>query len=281
MDVDDPSSPLSALDVDSDWYDPKESAIDLEHPKYWDDEVIVGIEQRKAPIKLDTLCATYRWFYEFPEPGVSEPGEIIYHANVRPQDSSPGFLTITCPAGKKPTLKNITGTVRLFGKEARFSGIKRAKDRDNKNLVDNHWEFVTFKWKENYGDNQDDGNSIFASEISDDNGAPFVVFRYASPAPVTGHMWYLDIAAKKERPGQKQKGYGLSAAEMARLGMRAEYPEVRARALAVASREESEESDSSSDEEDAAEKHKPAGKRKPDSTVDGLDPGRPKKRKPA
>lgn len=54
MDVDDPSSPLSALDADSDWYDPKESAIDLEHPKYWDDEVIVGIvrlQRRTEPLQ--------------------------------------------------------------------------------------------------------------------------------------------------------------------------------------------------------------------------------------
>ncbi|KAJ7256537.1 hypothetical protein B0H12DRAFT_513266 [Mycena haematopus] len=279
--TDEHSSPLSTPDADSDWYDPKESTHDLEHPKYYSDgEVIVGIEQRRVPMKLDTLCGTYRWFYEFPEPGISEPGEITYHANERPQES-PGYLTITCPGGKKPTLKNITGTVRLFGKEARFSGIKRAKDRDNKNLVDNHWEFVSFKWKENYGDNQDEGNSILALEICDDSNTPFIMFRYASPAPILGHMWYLDIAAKKEKPGQKQKGYGLSTAEMARLGMRAEYPEVKARALAAASREESEESDSSSDEEGAAEKPKPAGKRKPDSTVDELESGRPKKRKPA
>ncbi|KAJ6502157.1 hypothetical protein C8R45DRAFT_975577 [Mycena sanguinolenta] len=279
--TDEHSSPLSTADADSDWYDPKESTHDLEHPKYYSDgEVIVGIEQRRAPMKLDTLCGTYRWFYEFPEPGISEPGEIIYPANARPQES-PGHLTITCPSGKKPTLKNITGTVRLFGKEARFSGIKRAKDRDNKNLVDNHWEFVTFKWKENYGDNQDEGNSILALEISDDNNTPFVMFRYASPAPITGHMWYLDIAAKKEKPGQKQKSHGLSTAEMTRLGMRAEYPEVKARALAAASREESEDSESSSDEESVAETSKPAGKRKPDSTVEELGPGRPKKRKPA
>ncbi|KAF8211837.1 hypothetical protein K438DRAFT_1805437 [Mycena galopus ATCC 62051] len=275
------SSPLSTPDADSDWYDPKESTHDLEHPKYYDAEaleVIVGIEQRKAPMKLDTLCGTYRWFYEFPEPGVSEPGEIVYPANV-PAQESPGFLTITCPGGKKPTLKNITGTVRLFGKEARFSGIKRAKDRDNKNLVDNHWEFVSFKWKENYGaECLDDGNSILALEISDDGGSPFVMFRYASPPPKSGHTWYLDVAAKKERPGQKQKGYALSTTEMTRLGMRAEYPEVRARALAAASREESEES-SSSDEDDVAEKHRPTGKRKPDS--DELDVVRPKKRKPA
>ncbi|KAF7338019.1 MFS transporter [Mycena venus] len=219
--IDDLSSPLSQLDADSDWYDPKESALDLEHPKYFcieHGEVIVGIKQRKSPIKLDTLCGTYRWFYEFPEPGISEPGEISYQANLRPQES-PGYLTITCPKNARPTLKNITGTVMHFGKEARFSGIKRAKDQDSKSLVDCHWEFVSFKWKENYDDTQDDGNSILALEVSDDDGEPFVMFRCASPAPELEHMWYLDIAAKKERPGQRQKGYGLSAAEMGRLGM--------------------------------------------------------------
>jgi hypothetical protein len=253
-------------------------------------------KQRTAPIKLDTLCGTsvnltlrhnlwpiglltiactrYRWFYEFPEPGISEPTDISYHANLRKE--SPGYLNITCPAGKKPTLKNITGTVVHFGKEGRFSGIKRAKDQE-KNLVDNHWEFVSFKWKENYGDNQDDGNSILALEISDDDGEPFVMFRYASPAPLLGHMWYLDIAAKKER---RPKEYGLSTAEMARLGMRAQYPEVRAAALEAESNEESE-SESSSDDEDPAEKPKSAGKRKPDSTVDELDSVRSKKRKAA
>ncbi|KAK7038029.1 MFS transporter [Favolaschia claudopus] len=217
-DPDEHSSPLSAPDADSsDWYDPKESLYDLEHPKYWDGEVIVGIEQRKAPIKLDTLCGTYRWFYEFPEPGISEPGEISYHPNQRPQES-PGHITITCPGGKKPTLKNITGTVRLFGKEARFSGIKRAKDRDNKSLVDNHWEFVTFKWKENYPDSQDDGNSVLALAIADDDGEPFVMFRCASPMKFPGHIWYTEYAGKKERPGQKQKGYGVSSAEMTLSG---------------------------------------------------------------
>ncbi|KAJ6453465.1 hypothetical protein C8R47DRAFT_1168024 [Mycena vitilis] len=267
------SSPLTT-NADSDWYDPEESEHDLEHPKYYEDgEVIVGIKQRTVPTKLDVLCGTYRWFYEFPEPGISEPNEIPYHADMK---DGPGYLTITCPTGKKPTLKNITGTVVHFGKEARFSGIKRAKDQE-KNLLDNHWEFVSFKWKENYGDNLDDGNSILALEITDDDGEPFVMFRYASPAPLGGHTWYLDIAAKKER---RKDVYGLSGAERARLGMQAQYPEVRAAALAARMEEESE-SESSSDDE-VMQKPKPTGKRKPDSSVDELDsPVRPKRRKAA
>lgn len=195
----------------------------------------------------------------------------------------PGYLTITCPSGKKPTLKNITGTVVHFGKEGRFSGIKRAKDPE-KNLLNNHWEFCSFHWKENYGDNQDEGNSILALDVSDDDGEPFVMFRYASPAPTLGYMWFLDIAAKKER---RPKDPGLSSAEMTRLGMQAEYPEVRAAAQAAAEAEEESESESesSSDEEGAGEKEKQAkraGKRKPDPNVDDLDsPVRPKKRKTA
>ncbi|KAJ6531329.1 hypothetical protein B0H19DRAFT_1191291 [Mycena capillaripes] len=275
------SSPLSP-DSASDWYDPEESTHDFEHPKFWseeDQEVIVGIKQRTAAISLTTLVGTYRWFYEFPEPGSSDPQWISYHDSEDVGKNSPGYLTITCPAGKKPTLKNITGTVVHFGKEGRFSGIKRAKDQE-KNLVNNHWDFCSFHWKENYGDNQDEGNSILALEVSDDNGEPFVMFRYASPAPLLGHMWFLDIAAKKER---RPNDHGLSTAEMARLGMQAEYPEVRAAAQAAASDEESE-SESSSDDESAEEKEKPkpAGKRKPDSNVDDPDsPVRPKKRKTA
>ncbi|KAJ7137689.1 hypothetical protein C8R44DRAFT_335130 [Mycena epipterygia] len=272
----------SSQSSDEDWYDPEESARDFEHPKYWseeDEEVIVGIKQREAPIKLDTLCGTYHWFYEFPEPGLSEPSYIPYHESAR-HPQSPGYLNITCPVGKKPTLKNITdyitGTVVHFGKEARFSGIKRAKDRE-KNLVDNHWEFVSLKWKEDYEDNQDDGHSLLALEVSDDDGDPFVMFRYASPGRL-GHTWYLDIAAKKERRRDK---YGLSTAEMGRLGMEAHYPEVKAAALAEESEEESESEESGSDDEAPAQKPRPAAasKRKSDSpATDELDT-RPKRRK--
>ncbi|KAJ6597269.1 hypothetical protein DFH09DRAFT_1134113 [Mycena vulgaris] len=268
-------------DAGSDWYDPQESAGDLEHPKYWseeDQEVIVGIKQREAPIKLDTLCGTYHWFYEFPEPGLSEPIYVAYNESAR-HPQSPGYLTITCPAGKRPTLKNITGTIVHFGKEAQFSGIKRAKDRA-KNLVDNQWEFVSLKWKEDYGDNQDHDNSLLALEVSDDDGDPFVMFRYASPGMV-GATWYLDIAAKKER---KPGVYGLSAAEMARLGMDAHYPEVRAAAQALAKNaeeEEEEESESESSGDDEVQVEKRSGKRKPDSAASDEVGLRPTKRKAA
>ncbi|KAJ7096463.1 hypothetical protein C8R43DRAFT_262852 [Mycena crocata] len=251
-----------------DWYDPQESEQDLEHPKYWSEEwqeVIVGVKQREAPIRLDTLCGTYYWFYEFPEPGVSEPIEVPYHESANHQ--SPGYLTITCPSGKKPTLKNITGTVVHFGKEARFSGIKRAKDRE-KNLVDNHWEFASFRWKENYPNSQDDGNSILALEVSGDDGEPFVMFRCVYPG-TRGYAWYLDIAAKKAK---RPKQFGLSTAEMRRLGMQAHYPEVKAAALAAEEEEESESERSSDDEATAENPVRPAGKRKPDSTTtDELD----------
>ncbi|KAJ7217208.1 hypothetical protein GGX14DRAFT_602589 [Mycena pura] len=251
---------------DSDWYDPEESERDLPHPKYWsleDQEVIVGIKQREAPISLSTLCGTYRWFYEFPDPGTTDPVDVVY-----PESSSkaqaPGHLTITCPAGKKPTLKNITGTVVHFGKEARFAGIRRAKDRD-KQLVDNHWEFVSFKWKADYGDNQDDGNSLFALAVDDDSGEPFVMFRYASPGRVGDT--YLDIAAKKERRRRGASGCSLSSAEMARLGMDASYPEVRATALAAEaagteSSDGSEPQSSSEEESESPTETRSTGKRK-------------------
>ncbi|KAJ7709520.1 hypothetical protein B0H17DRAFT_1028208 [Mycena rosella] len=268
-------------DAGSDWYDPEESKHDLEHPKFWseeDQEVIVGIKQREAPIKLDTLCGTYRWFYEFPEPGVSEPMYVAYHESAQ-DPQSPGYLTITCPAGKRPTLKNITGTIVHFGKEAQFSGIKRAKDR-SKNLVDNQWEFVSLKWKENYGDNQDHDNCLIALDVSDDDGDPFIMFRYASPAPLGGNTWFLDIAAKKERERDEN---GLSSAEMARLGMDAHYPDVKAAAQAHAEETEEEESASESDTDDEVPARKPrtAAKRKPDSSVSDELEVRPKKRKAA
>ncbi|KAJ7510203.1 hypothetical protein B0H11DRAFT_1958183 [Mycena galericulata] len=259
-----------------DWYDPEESQRDLDHPKYWseeDQEVIVGIKQRESAIKLDTLCGTYRWFYEFPEPGLSDPVDVTYHGSAHGA-KSPGYLTITCPPGKNPTLKNITGTVVHFGKEARFSGIKRAKDRETLTLATNHWEFVSFKWKENYGDNQDDGCSILALDVSDDDGDPLVMFRYASPS-IRGVDAWLDIAAKKER---RPNEYGLSTAEMKRLGMDAQYPEVKAAALAEKSDEESE-SESGSDDEGPAKKPRSTDKRKPDSTATDETDVRPKKRK--
>ncbi|KAJ7461460.1 hypothetical protein FB451DRAFT_1371199 [Mycena latifolia] len=273
------SSLSPSSDGESDWYDPAESEGDLEHPKYWseeDQEVIVGIKQREAPIKLDTLCGTYHWFYEFPEPGLAEPTYVAYHESAH-DAQSPGYLTITCPAGKRPTLKNITGTIVHFGKEAQFSGIKRAKD-EAKNLVDNRWEFVSLKWKEDYGDNQDHDNSLIALDVSDDHGDPFIMFRYASPAAVGGNTWYLDIAAKKER---KPDEYGLSTPEMTRLGMEAQYPDVRAAAQArlKAEADEEDESESSTDDEDPVEKSR--SKRKPDSSASVEVDLRPKKRKAA
>ncbi|KAJ7766892.1 hypothetical protein B0H16DRAFT_374963 [Mycena metata] len=268
---------------DADWYDPEESRQDLEHPKYWSEEVeevIVGIKQRSdtTPMKLETLCGSYRFFYQFPEPGVSEPQnlDILYPPGTTPtrNQDNPGYLTISCPSGKQPTLKNITGTVVHFGKEGRFSGIKRAKDRENKNLVNNHWEFVTFKWKE---DGQDDGNSILALEVADDAGEPFIMFRCAqSPAPKLGYMWYLDIAARKDRRLNSRSDSALSHGEMARLGMQAHYPEIRAAAQVMVKSEEESESESSSDDE--VENPRPAGKRKLDPT--GEESVRPKKRKP-
>ncbi|KAJ7047160.1 hypothetical protein C8F04DRAFT_221865 [Mycena alexandri] len=271
---------------DADWYDPEESQQDLEHPKYWseeDEEVIVGIKQRDTtPMKLETLCGSYRWFYAFPEPGVSEPQnlDVLYlpGTNSTRNQDNPGYLTIGCPSGKQPTLKNITGTVVHFGKEGRFSGIKRAKDRENKNLVNNHWEFVSFKWKENYGDNQDDGNSILALEVTDDTGEPFIMFRCAQSPPLKlGYMWYLDIAARKERRlNSTRNDSGLSHAEMARLGMQAHYPEIRAAAQATVKSKEESESESSSDDE--VENPRSAGKRKLDPM--GEESVRPKKRKP-
>ncbi|KAJ6618800.1 hypothetical protein B0H10DRAFT_2028028 [Mycena sp. CBHHK59/15] len=235
--IPDSESSSRSSDDESDWYDPQESERDLEHPKYWseeDQEVVVGIKQRLEPIKLDTLCGTYHWFYEFPEPGMSEPMGIAYHDPAH-DPRSPGYLTITCPPGKRATLKNISGTVVHFGKEARFSGLKRAKDADKKH-VDNQWEFVTLKWKEDYGDNQNGDNDLLALEVSDDGGEPFVMFRYASPG-MMGHTWYLDIAAKKQRVKDE---YGLTSSEMERLGMQAQYPEIKAAALAVVSDDESE-----------------------------------------
>ncbi|KAJ7723979.1 hypothetical protein DFH07DRAFT_855505 [Mycena maculata] len=233
-------------------------------------------KQRETQINLTTLCGTYRWFYEFPEPGVSEPVDVVYHDSVH-NPKGPGYLTITCPPGKNPTLKNITGVVMHFGKEARFTGIKRAKDRQTNLLATNHWEFVSFRWKENYGDSQDDGCSILALEISDDDGDPFVMFRYASPGR-GGDTWYLDIAAKKER---RPKQYGLSSAEMKRLGMQAQYPEVRAAALAEKLEEEESESESGSDDEGPIGKPRAPSKRKPDSSATDELEVRPKKRKAA
>jgi hypothetical protein len=195
-------------------------------------------------------------------------------------------LTITSPAGKNPTLKNITGTVVYSGMEAQFSGIRRAKDRAN-NLVDNHWEFVSFKWKEDYpqGNNLDHDNSLFALDVSDDAGDPLIMFRYAYPG-VLGHTWYLDLAAKKERMSDKYDGR-LSNAEKARLGMDAHYPDVKAAAQAVAVETEEEgESGSDTDEEVQPKNSKPrfaaAGKRKPDSSASSeISDIRPKRRKMA
>ncbi|KAJ7085740.1 hypothetical protein B0H15DRAFT_846183 [Mycena belliarum] len=271
-------SPSSEAGSDSEWYDPAESEGDFEHPKYWseeDEEVIVGIKQRKAPIKLDTLCGTYRWFYEFPEPGLAEPAYVAYTESA-PGPQDPGSLIISCPVGKRATLKNIAGTVVHFGKEAQFSGIKRAKDQA-KNLLNNQWEFGSLKWKEDYGDNQEHGNCLIALDVSDEDGDPFVMFRYASPAAVGGHTSYLDIAAKKERGTDK---YGLSKAEMARLGMDSHYPDVRAAAqVRLADAPDEEESESGTDDEVPVEKSR--SKRKPESTASFELDLRPRKRKAA
>ncbi|KAJ7172154.1 hypothetical protein C8R46DRAFT_1084965 [Mycena filopes] len=269
----------------ADWYDPKESEQDLEHPKYYDDEeVIVGIKERSDTIKLETLCGFYSWFYEFPEPGIAEPHPVSYLSGAvanRSQDN-PGYLSISCPSGKKPTLKNIAITVVHFGKEGRGSGIKRAKHRHTGGLCPSHFEFVSFKWKENYGDGkQDDGNSILALEVADDNGSPFIIFRCATATPPDlGYLWYIDIAARKERRSNSTRNeYGLSDAEMARLGMRAHYGEVKAAAqLSVTLKEEESESESESSSDDELEKSRPPGKRKLDSVDE--DSVTPRKRKP-
>ncbi|CAK5277565.1 unnamed protein product [Mycena citricolor] len=270
------------------WYDPKESEWDFEHPKYWseeDQEVFVGIRDGDEPTKLETLCGTYRWFYDFPEPGTTEPNDISYD-NSDASLPHPGYLTISS-TGKRPTLKNITGTVVVFGKEAKFSGIKRAKDRDKNHLVDNHWEFVTFKWKESYGPQlQDEGNSLVALDVMDDGGDPFVMMRCTYPGP-SGHTWYRDLAAKKER---RPKRHGLSDAERARLHMEVHYPEVRAAAQAKAaagkaaaessSSEEESDEDSSSDENVASRRRgSRPGKRKQLDSLGSDTENRGRKRK--
>ncbi|KAJ7286178.1 hypothetical protein C8J57DRAFT_1286950 [Mycena rebaudengoi] len=261
----------SARSESPDWYDREESEKNFEHPKYWDqDEVVVGIKQLLTPIKLDTLCGTYHWFYEFPEPGVSDPQDVFYPKSVLDPEG-PGYLSITCPHGENATLENISGTVVHFGKEAQFSGLRCAKDRSN-NLLDNFWEFVEFKWKENYGDNLDHDNALLALGVCDDDGEPFVTFRYASPGRMGN--WYLDIAAKKQRNISDR--CKLTTAEMERLGMEAQYPEVRAAAEAEAEAE----SDSESGTEAEAEVgSKSAGKRKLTPVTDEEEDARPKKRK--
>ena len=107
-------------------------------------------------MSLSTLCGVYRWFYDFPDPPES-PAEIT-------KTQPGGGLTITCPAGRKPTLKNIHGRVEHFGKIGTFNGIKRARTRDGSALAEGVWEFVTFRWKKQpEDDSQDDDTHDRAS----------------------------------------------------------------------------------------------------------------------
>ncbi|KAF7295491.1 MFS transporter [Mycena indigotica] len=205
------------------WFDPEESKRDEDYPKYFEeDEVIVGFKQRETPISLSTLCGVYRWTYEFPDPP-EPPTEVNYS---KMQTPSPGSLTISCPSGRKATLKNIFGKVEHFGRVGTFSGIKRARARDGSGLADNHWEFVTFHWKKQDRDSQADGHGLFAAAVDDDSNEPFVMFRFAS-----GDTW-LDVAAKKER--RKGQTTELTTPERTRLGIGLTYPEVRTAALASA-----------------------------------------------
>ncbi|TFK38586.1 hypothetical protein BDQ12DRAFT_683873 [Crucibulum laeve] len=195
-----------------------------QHAKYWDrvqKEIIFGVEREPSPIPIKELCGTYRWVYEMPMYAYGpSPGEIPHTDSSKSQ-----YFCLFHPSAVEATPENICGEIKQFGKEGQFQGI-RPLPLGKKKKWANYWNIRRLNWKANYGDNSCKCNEFWFTKARDDNGHPFVVYRYpTSRARFDGS---LDVLAKKANEdtlalngGQKKKREeaGLTRSEFARLGM--------------------------------------------------------------
>ena len=154
---------------------------------------------------------------------------------------------MSIPKGKKPTLQHLSGKLDHFGKKGQFTGLIQAKDSE-KNVLMNFWDIKKLDWDEDYGDNQQKGNCLLVLKVCDDEGNPFIKFKYIGPGGRFGDE-FLDIVAKKQKDADTNKG--LTDAERKRLGMDLYDAEVKL--LAVGTEEKVQEQKDEDKEEDSEE----------------------------
>lgn len=162
-------------------------------------------------------------------PHYSEPKEIHYPSRKfhSSESAGPGHLTLMCPAGRQVSIANISGTLDHYGKLGRFTGIRRLIDGNKQVLLENYWQIIKLNWDAEYGDNHEEQNCLAVLDVCDDDGEPFVMFRYWGPSK-GGYEEFVDVIGKKQSStGRIVK---LTPSERSRLGMDEGCSEIRKRA---------------------------------------------------
>jgi hypothetical protein len=167
------------------------------------------------PVALDSLCGTYHWVYEIPEPHYDWPSEIDYPHQTGAKDW-PGHLTLSFPKDKDASLENLSGNIDHFGKKGKWDGVEQVKNWKGIEMA-NYWDIKLLRWEENYGDNEEEGNALQILEVCDDDGNLFVMFKYGGQGR-RGEMEYLDMVGKKYK-ATGAAPQPLTQTERSRLGM--------------------------------------------------------------
>ncbi|RDB23905.1 hypothetical protein Hypma_009263 [Hypsizygus marmoreus] len=199
---------------------------------------------RSKPISLDAICGTYHWFYEIPAECFDYPSPVDYDRKGEP----PGHLTLSIPAGSPPTPENLSGDVNHFGKLGTFTGLAPIRIESTGEEILNVWSIKSMQWEIDYGDNTEEGNELIVLDAKDDDGHPFIMFRYGPATLHGGFDVYLEILAKRLKEGSTSM-VPLTDTEKSRWGIGISRSEIAQRAQEKDSGEEGEEDEAEEDGE--------------------------------
>lgn len=152
-------------------------------------------------------------------------------------------MTLSFPNEGKAALETLSGTLKIHENHGQFVGVTAAKDRL---LGDEVWGIPVTKWEEERVSSEE-GNCLGLSAVDDDDGHPFLIFKYVAEGGGFQGLDSVTFLAKKQRNSTAVKG--LSDGEKERLGMGVDPADVQARAEDVDDEEEEGEEE---EEEEAA-----------------------------